>query len=180
MACSLTLTGRSLPCRDALGGVKKVWMGSFKDGLWGAVGASADGEIDNSTEAVTLYDYVSPKNTSSLTQTINSTLEGGAVFYSQVLSLVCNKPVAADVPEIQELAKGRLAIVVQDMNDNYFVVGHERGCELSGGSIYTGASLGDVNGFTLEFTAEELIPAPFLDRDSAEAPTGDVTFTVTA
>ena len=162
MACNLTLTGRSLPCRDALGGVKKVWMASFSDGLWSDV---ASGEIPNSVAALTLHDYVSPKNTSNLVQTVNSTLEGGAVFYTQVLTLVCNKPVAEDIGEIQELARGRVAIVVQDMNDNYFVMGHIRGCELSGGSIYTGTALGDVNGFTLEFTAEELIPAPFLNAD---------------
>lgn len=177
MACSLTITGRSLPCRDALGGVKKVWIGPFTDGIWGAVGATTPGEIDDSTAALALEDFVSPKNTSSLTQTVNSSVENGTVFYSQVLSLVCNKPVAADVVEIQNLAKGRLAVVVQDMNDNYFVIGHTRGAEMTGGTIASGTALGDLNGFTLEFTGEEAIPAPFLDATSAAA--GDVTFNVT-
>ena len=147
-------------------------MGSFKDGLWDAV---ASGEIPDSAAALTLRDYVSPKNTSSLTQTVNASVENGTVFYSQVLSLVVNKPVAADITEIQNLAKGRLAIVVQDLNDNYFVMGHTRGAELTGGSIATGTAIGDLNGFTLEFTAEEAIPAPFLDEDGA-----NLTFTVTA
>lgn len=179
MACSLTITGRSLPCRDALGGVKKVWFGAtlFTDGIWTAVGETTPGEIDNSTAGVALQDFVSPKNTSSLTQTVNASVENGTVFYSQVLSLVCNKPVAADIVEIQNLAKGRLIIVVQDLNDNYFVMGHTRGCELTGGSLATGTAIGDLNGFTLEFTAEEGIPAPFLDATSAAA--GSVTFNVT-
>ncbi len=177
MACSLTITGRSLPCRDALGGVKKVWIGQFTDGIWGAVGATTPGEIDDSTDALALEDFVSPKNTSSLTQTVNSSVENGTVFYSQVLSLVCNKPVAADVVEIQNLAKGRLAVVVQDMNDNYFVIGHTRGAEMTGGTIASGTALGDLNGFTLEFTGEEAIPAPFLDATSAAA--GNVNFNVT-
>lgn len=177
MACSLTITGRSLPCRDALGGVKKVWIGSFTDGIWGAVGATTPGEIDDSTVALALEDFVSPKNTSSFTQTINASVENGTVFYTQVVSLVCNKPVAADITEIQNLAKGRLAVVVQDNNDNYFVVGHTRGAELTGGSLTTGTAVGDLNGFTLEFTGEEAIPAPFLDATSAAA--GDVTFNVT-
>ena len=181
MACSLTITGRSLPCRDALGGVKKVWIvssfqadatKSFVDGMWSAV---AGGEIPDASQATILKDYVSPKNTSSLTQTVNASVENGTVFYTQVLSLVCNKPVAADVAEIQNLAKGRLAIVVQDLNDNYFVMGHTRGCELTGGSIATGTAIGDLNGFTLEFTAEEAIPAPFLNEAGA-----NLTFTVTA
>tara|TARA_R100001510_G_scaffold3171_2_gene2501 strand:+ start:1135 stop:1611 length:477 start_codon:yes stop_codon:yes gene_type:complete len=157
--------------------VKKVWIGQFTDGIWGAVGATTPGEIDDSTDALALEDFVSPKNTSSLTQTVNSSVENGTVFYSQVLSLVCNKPVAADVVEIQNLAKGRLAVVVQDMNDNYFVIGHTRGAEMTGGTIASGTALGDLNGFTLEFTGEEAIPAPFLDATSAAA--GNVNFNVT-
>jgi hypothetical protein len=171
MACSLTLTGRSLPCRDALGGVKKVWMAPFTDAMWADVSA---GEIPDSAASLTLKDYVSPKNTSSLTQTVTASVENGTVFYSQVLSLVCNKPVAADITEIQEMAKGRICIVVQDLNDNYFVMGHIRGSELTGGTIVTGTAIGDMNGFTLEFTAEEAIPAPFLDSAGS-----NLTFTVT-
>ena len=154
-----------------------MWIGSFSDGIWGAVGATTDGEIDDSTAALNLEDFVSPKNTSSLTQTVNSSVENGTVFYTQVVSLVCNKPVAADITEIQNLAKGRLAVVVQDNNDNYFVIGHTRGAELTGGSLTTGTAVGDLNGFTLEFTGEEAIPAPFLDATSAAA--GSVTFNVT-
>ena len=151
-------------------------MAAFADGLWDAVVA---GEIPDSAAALTLKDYVSPKNSSSLTQTVNASVENGTVFYTQVLSLVLNKPVAADITEVQNLAKGRLAIVVQDNNDNYFVLGHTRGAELTGGSIATGTAPGDLNGYTLEFTGEEAIPAPFLDLATAQAPTGSVTFTVT-
>jgi len=147
-------------------------MAAFADGLWDAVVA---GEIPDSAAALTLKDYVSPKNTSSLTQTVNASVENGTVFYTQVLSLVLNKPVAADITEVQNLAKGRLAIVVQDNNDNYFVLGHTRGAELTGGSIATGTALGDLNGYTLEFTGEEAIPAPFLDSTGA-----NLTFTTTA
>ena len=148
-------------------------MAAFADGLWSAV---ASGEIPDSAAALTLRDYVSPKNSSSLTQTVNASVENGTVFYSQVLSLVLNKPVAADITEIQNLAKGRLAIVVQDNNDNYFVMGHTRGAELTGGSLATGTALGDLNGYTLEFTAEEAIPAPFWDTTD----TTNVTLTPTA
>ena len=126
-----------------------------------------------------MHDFVSPKNTSSLTQTVNASVENGTVFYTQVLSLVSNKPVAADVTEIQNLAKGRLAVVVQDNNDNYFVIGHTRGVSSREARCPTGTAFGDLNGFTLEFTGEEAIPAPFLDRATAEAPTGSVTFDVT-
>lgn len=133
---------------------------SFTDDLW--VYDPAAGDVTAKTGSVA-HDFVSPKNTSSFTQTINASVENGTVFYSQVLSLVLNKPVADDVVELTNLAKGRLGILVQDNNDNYFVMGHTRGAELSGGTLATGTGLGDLNGYTLEFTAEEAIPAPFWD-----------------
>jgi len=110
-------------------------MAPFTDAMWDAVVA---GEIPDSAAALTLKDYVSPKNTSSLTQTVNASVENGTVFYTQVLSLVLNKPVVADIVELTNLAKGRLGILVQDNNDNYFVMGHTRGAELTGGSLLPG------------------------------------------
>jgi hypothetical protein len=107
MACSLTLTGRSLPCRDALGGVKKVWIvttaggtanTSFTDDLW--TYDAAVGDVVGKAGTVA-KDYVSPKNTSSFTQTVNASVENGTVFYTQVLSLVLNKPVVADIVELK-------------------------------------------------------------------------------
>ena len=132
---------------------------SFEDGMW----TYASGEVSATTVGTVANDYVSPKNSSSFTQTINSSIENGTVYYTQVLSLVLNKPVVDDIDELSNLAKGRLSIIVQDNNDNYFVMGHTRGCELSGGSVATGTAIGDLSGYTLEFTAEEAIPAPFWD-----------------
>lgn len=168
MACTLTLSGRELPCRDSVGGIRNVWIltnynavadGQFVEGMYGAVTA---GKINTATAASIYKDYVSPKNTSTLTQTINGSIENGNVFYQQVLSLVISKPVAADIIELRNLAKGRLSVIVEDNNGNKFVMGHTQGVELSGGTLATGTAKGDLNGFTLEFTAEESIPAPFV------------------
>jgi hypothetical protein len=122
----------------------------------------SNGLINSCPVVTTFKDYVSPKNTSTFTQTINSSVENGNIFYSQVLSLVVSKEVAADVIELREMKKGRLAIIVEDYNGNKFVMGHTRGAEVSGGTIATGQAVGDMNGITMEFTAEEQIPAPLV------------------
>lgn len=180
MACTLTLSGRDLPCRDSVGGVRNVWIltnynavadGQFVEGMYGAV---ASGFINTATSASIFKDYVSPKNTSTFTQTINGSIENGNVFYSQVLSLVISKPVSEDIIELRNLSKGRLAIIVEDNNGNKFVMGHTKGAELTGGTLATGTAKGDLNGFTLEFTAEESIPAPFVGTGT------NMTFTPTA
>ena len=180
MACSLTLQGRPLPCRDSVGGVRNVWIlttfagtadGQFTEGMYAAV---SSGNI-NSTDSAAIYkDYLSPRNVSTFTQNVSASAENGIVFYTQVLSLVLAKPVAADLIELRNLRKGRLAIIVEDNNGRKFVMGHTQGSELSGGSLATGTAKGDLNGYTLEFTAEEQTPAPFVGTGT------NMTFTPTA
>lgn len=166
MACSLTIAGRELPCKNNVGGVKNVWMltsynasgeGQFIPGMYSAV---TSGRIASTGAAAVYKDYVSPKNATTFTQTINSSVENGNIFYTQVLSLVVSKEVAEDVIELREMKKGRLAIIVEDYNGVKYVMGHTRGAEVSGGTVATGTAVGDLNGITIEFTAEEQIPCP--------------------
>jgi len=53
------------------------------------------------------------------------------------------------------------------------VVGLEHGADLTGGSLATGANLGDYSGFTLTFEALEKNPPSFISTavtDSASSP----------
>ena len=99
-------------------------------------------------------------------------MENGVVFYSQVLEITMNNLVAADNVEMADLLKNRLTVIVQDVNDNYFAMGHTQGAEGTGGTIGTGTAKGDLNGYQLQFTAEEAIPAPFVAADDS-----NITFT---
>lgn len=158
MACSLTIAGRGIACKDALGGVKNVYIGAWTDGIWNAV---SSGAIADSSASLDVYQFNLLKNTSSFTQTINSSIENGTVFFQQVLSFSFGKLIAADITEIQNLVKGRMAVVVEDYNGNRFVMGHINGCEVTGGSVVSGTALGDLSGATIEISAAEAIPAPF-------------------
>lgn len=180
MACSLTVAGRALPCKDSLGGIKKIWIVSSVDGdatlsfKQGNLETVLTGTVNDSSQATILKDYDMHKNTGAFTQTVNASTENGTIFYTQVVSCVFSKDIAADISGFQDMIKGRLAIVVQDVNDNYFVMGHTRGCEVSGGTVETGTALGDFNGLKYEFTAEESIAAPFLNTAG-----GNLTWTAT-
>ena len=80
--------------------------------------------------------------------------------------------VAADNVEVADLLKNRLCVIVQDNNDNYFVMGHTTGAEATGGTVGTGTAKGDLNGYQIQLTAEEVIPAPFVASDDS-----NITFT---
>ncbi len=180
MACNLTLGGRTLPCKTAVGGIKNVWIMTSRSGSTGSAfvpgmyTAPVSGAIAAATAATTFKDYASPKNVSTFTQTVNSSAENGIIFYQQVLSLVLSKEVAADVIELREMKKGRLAIIIEDYNGNKFVMGHLRGSEISGGTLNSGTAAGDLSGMTIEFTAEEQTPSPLVGTGT------NMTFTATA
>ena len=175
MACSLTLAGRGVGCKDALGGIKRIYVSEWTDGFWDD---EASGEVADATAAETFYTYDMTRGSGSLNQTITSDLAAGTVYFDQVCSVTFNKVAASDIAEISNLVKGRMGVLVQDNNDNWFVMGHKNGVEVTGGTAQTGTAAGDQNGFTIEFSAQEVAPAPFLAL-TAGAPSG-VNITITA
>lgn len=159
MACSITINGRAFPCKTGIGGIKQVWIAEWTDGMWDAV---SSGSIPDASSAVTFYGFELTKNSGSLQQTINSSMENGTIFFSQVVTAVLPILTAADNAELYDLMKSRVSIIVEDNNGNKLVMGHTQGVEISGGEIGTGTAKGDLNGYNLQFTAEEAIPAPHL------------------
>ena len=174
MACTLTLAGRGVGCKDALGGIKRIYVAEWVDGIWEDI---ASGEVSGSTAAITFYTYDMTRGSGSLNQTITSDLAAGTVFFDQVCSVTFNKASASDITEISNLVKGRMAVLVEDNNGNWFVMGHQNGVEVSGGTAQTGTAAGDQNGFTIEFSAQDVAPAPFLALTSGAPTDTDITIT---
>jgi hypothetical protein len=176
MACDLT-QGRKAPCKDVVGGITAVYFADFGDA--GAATLGSDGEVTDFANSFTVYKY-ELKGNSSFEQSINSSRENGTTFFEQTLNLTLPKLSKEDNNEIKLLAYGRPQIFVQDYNDNCFAVGLEHGAEVTGGTIVTGAAMGDLSGYTLSFTAQEVLPANFLNGATAASPFGGLaTSTVT-
>lgn len=165
MACDLTL-GRKEPCKDVVGGIRAVYFTDFGD--LGTVTQTND-EITDMTGTFTAFKY-DVKGNSSLEQTINASRENGTQFYEQTLNLTLHKLTKEDHKEIKILAAGRPHIAVEDYNGNVMLVGLEHGADVSGGTIVTGAAMGDLSGYTLTFTAQETKPANFVASPTAADP----------
>lgn len=157
MGCLLT-TGRELPCKDSVGGIKAVYLADY-----GSLGALtvASGEVTAIAGTPDLFQF-DVKGNSSLEQAITSSRENGTTFYEQTLNLTLTKLDLATQQEIVLMAKARPHIFVEDYNGNYFLVGAANGADVSGGTIVTGAAMGDLSGFTLVFSAQETLPAYFV------------------
>lgn len=175
MACDLT-RGRKEPCKDVVGGLKNIYFVDFGD--LGTV-TKTDDEITNltgdSSNNLTAYKY-ELKGNSSFEQTVNASRENGTVFYEQTLNLTLKKLSKEDNKELKLLAYGRPHVAVEDYNGNVFLMGLEHGADVSGGSIVSGASMGDLSGYTLTLTAQEREPANFMASATVDA---DYPFSVT-
>lgn len=165
MACDLTL-GRKEPCKDVVGGLKAVYFTDFGD--YGTV-TQTDDEITDMTGTFTAFKY-ELKGNSSFEQAITSSRENGTTFFEQTLNLTLKKLSKEDNKELKLLAFGRPHVAVEDYNGNVFVMGLEHGAEVTGGSISTGAAMGDLSGYTLTLSAQELKPANFVDSPTAADP----------
>jgi|TARA_R100000388_G_scaffold55307_1_gene40991 hypothetical protein len=175
MACDLTI-GRKEPCKDVVGGIKAVYFFNF-----GTITAAFDGtdvDVIDDLGTVTAFEY-EVKGNSSFEQTINASRENGTAFFEQTLNLTLHKLTVQDHKELKLLTYGRPHVVVQDYNNNAFMMGLEHGADVSGGTIVTGAAMGDLSGYTLTLTAQEVKPANFLEGATSANPFAGLTGTVT-
>ena len=166
MACDLTL-GRLVPCKDVVGGIKAVYFVNF--GEAGTITVGTDDDVTDMSGTFTAYKYAL-KGNSSLEQAFNSSRENGTTFFEQTLNLTLSKLTKIDNKQLKLLAYGRPQVVVQDYNDNAMLVGLNNGAEVTGGTIVTGAAMGDLSGYTLSLVGSEKLPANFMDGATAADP----------
>ena len=158
MSCNLS-AGRAVPCKDVVGGIQKCFFLDFNS--LGSVTLTAD-EITDADGTFSAYEY-DVKGGSSLEQTITSSRETGTTFFEQVLTLNLTKLSKEDNVQIKLLAYGRPQVAVVDNNGNAFLMGLVHGADAAGGTISTGTAMGDLSGYTLTMTAQEALPANFID-----------------
>lgn len=165
MACDISL-GRLEPCKDSNGGLKAVYFVNWGEvtGVGYGGGDQTDAINDIVGSPLNAYRY-ELKGNSSFTQTITSSRENGTTFFQQELALTLKKLSIVDNKQIKLLSYGRPQVIVEDNNGNLFYCGLEHGMDVTGGTIVSGAAMGDLSGYTLTLTGMEPVPANFLLND---------------
>lgn len=164
MSCFIT-SGEALGCSDSIGGIKKVYIVGGGGSVTGYT-YDADGAVTGATSsaATTLYGFELKRNTSSLTQNVTKSYENGTVYFEQVLEVVLFKYDQEKRDKMKVLAQNdNLQIIAIDQNDVQYLVGQVNYSYLSGGAATSGLALGDRNGFSLTFTAQEAEPARVIE-----------------
>jgi len=167
MSCPLS-QGFVLDCKDAVGGIKSVRLASLAD--WEAqTPVYASGAVTVTPVGNAFWKYEQLKETSSLTETINSSAQNGTVYYTPEVVIVLSKLLAAKRNEIQLLAKNRLVAIIEtnDETPTYWVVGCTTGLEVSAGTSATGTAYADLQGYSITLSGME--PASMFSISAADA-----------
>jgi len=165
MSCELT-GGRLKPCKDAVGGIRKIHFVDF--GTLGTVSVVDDEVTDiGGTFSYHTYDV---KGNSSLETNIQTSLENGTTFFEQVVNLTLHKLTKEDNKEMKLIAFGRPHVFVETFDGKLLLVGREHGAEVTGGTAVTGTARGDLQGYTLTLTAYEITMPNFVSGATSDDP----------
>ena len=183
MSCDLT-KGRQVDCKDSIGGLRTMYILPNYCGNIEASATIADLEMtdadfadwdtygDPTTDKQTLLQYDLRPNVSSLTVNFNSDAATGTSFWTSVLSVTLQKLDHDTTNQLKLAAYNRSQIFVRDAMDNIFLLGMNAGCNITSGTMVTGAAKGDLSGYTLEFTSEEKLPPIQVAPTAGPATTG--------
>tara|TARA_R110000751_G_scaffold92609_1_gene181164 strand:- start:4 stop:582 length:579 start_codon:yes stop_codon:yes gene_type:complete len=176
MGCTALTKGRGLDCNRISGGIKFIYFAVY-DQVFSVTRATGEiSDIEMTVGAVTseLYRYTMPLGVSSLTDTIVGSRENGTIYYTPTVSIILNKLTKEDQNQIKLLGQTRVMVFAQlnqQLTNGHDVIvglGTTNGMELNAGTMDSGASWGDRNGYTLTFDGIEPTPFPMvLDYSSS-------------
>ena len=190
MACTALTKGRGLDCNRISGGVKYIYFGVLDQfttpieitGLPVTAGEVTDIDM---VAAAELYRYTMPLGVASITDTIVGSRENGTIYYTPTAQVLFNRISKEDQNQIKLLGATKLVIFAQ-LNqqttlgtDVIVAMGVVNGMELNAGTIDSGASWSDKNGYSLSFDGMEASPMPILaDYPIATGPFTNVGFNI--
>jgi hypothetical protein len=162
MSCALT-SDYSFGCDVGIGGTKELYLIELEN--ISSVTESS-GTLTTITKATgkIFRKYQLVQETANFGEDITGNRQNGTLFYPQRGTIVINKQNVAVRNEILLLAKNRLVVVIKDNNLTYRLYGREYGLMVQTGTAETGTAWGDRNGYTLNFTGNELELAPFVQE----------------
>ena len=168
MACDIS-NGRLESCKDSVSGLDAIYFINYginyPDDVTYSTTPGLEDLVMNINGVTELYKY-ELKGANSFEQTIQTSRDNGTTYFEQVVVAQLKKQDPITHKTIKLLAYGRPHIVVRTRSGQFFIVGLERGADMTAGTISSGTALGDFNGYNMTFTAMENAPANFLDCDT--------------
>lgn len=149
-------------CRNSAGGVNRFYIGNVSDIDVATLTYGTDGELTN-MKISGLFAYVPFVDSANWSETINVSPENGTIYYEQVANLI----MGANSQTLRNIVRdlggaSNIIVIVRDNNDRMFLIGDPTGKRLtwlSGGDSNSGTAYGDRNGWNLNITCRNSVPA---------------------
>ncbi len=169
MSCSIA-AGRIESCKDSVSGLKAIY---FINNQIQKSDVTYDVTNTDLITAVTnvdsLYKYELKSTENTFEQTINSDRNAGTTFFTQTLNVKLKKQDIATSKNVKLLSYGMPHVVLQTNSGQFFLMGLNHGADVTAGTLSSGGAMGDFNGYSLTFEAQEECYANFLNAATESA-----------
>ncbi len=175
MACDISRGKILLECKDAVGGLKAIYLANYGDyNFTTAAGATAGqvlsglGTLGATSSGSYVYKYELKNSGNTFAQDVTSSRDNGTTVFTQTLTFILNKISATTEFQIKMMAFGRPIIFVEANSGQIFVIGKDYGCEITGKSEIQG-TIDALNGYTMTAVATEKDAIYYLDSATITA-----------
>ena len=157
MGCLLT-RGFTLACGKPAGGLKEIYFANWAD-IEGGLTFDNTGKVSNFPADTTLFKYQLDQQSASFSCTQTYSKENQSSFWTHTVTFKRRGISQAVIAELYNMTQGKIVAIVRDENDDFFVLGYERGLDVTGGGGFqSGTALGDMNGSDWVLVSDEKNP----------------------
>lgn len=160
MACTI-VEGRFSGCRDSKAGIDEVYVTEFANFT---SNTEVSGTVTAITQAASTKIWriqLEPEN-AMLTEAQVGSVETWNNAWTQTLVLNSFGLSAKNKNWIKTLTENRLILIAKFLDGTYKLIGLTRGAMVSSTNATSGKKVGELNGYTITFTAVEPLEAPYL------------------
>ena len=154
------ITGYTQDCRDEIGGIKTVALVeiSAKNTLTYASGAVTAFTLNTGKK---MYEYALEQATATSSDDSKPNAANGSFYYEHKLNFIIPKRSASFSFYLKNLAQNDLMAVIKTNHETpqYWLLGALNGLKMQDSTASFGTALADLNGYNLNFMANEPIPA---------------------
>lgn len=168
MACDITKGKAEIQCKDAVGGLKSIYIANYDDYEFVTSSTEAGQLLTDLGTLTEVFKYELKNSANIFQQDITSSRDNGTTLFNQVLTFTLTKMSAEMEFQIKMMAWGRPQIFVENNAKQIFLMGMEHGCEISGNSQIQG-TLDALNGYVLTATGTEREPIYYLNGTASTA-----------
>lgn len=177
MACTSVTLGRNESCKDNVGGIKNIYIGSWSSAIWDGLTSNGSAYLEsisgNHFPAVNVYKYELKSDANTFEETNEVSNENQTSFWTQTLTVSLKKQTVGTQGEIMKMSKGQVVVVIEDYNGTFRAAGLYRGLDVQANTT-TGGAMGDMNGYTLTMTGVSPVPAYYVSGSQAPSDGGDL------